>query len=125
MKRYVNCAQDKTLDVNQYDHITFYHGRKMFAANIRMIQPHPLFEGYVYQPHPYDDADYTMAYVGRRGIMNVEFVRDRRIIGRMQCHLYEEEDYERPEDYVNDILDQIAVEILDLDRDVKPRMMYD
>ena len=124
MKRYVNCAQDSTLEVNQNNHITFYHGRRMFAANIQMIQPYPLFVGNVYQPHPYDDAEYTMAFIGRHGVMNVEFVRDKKVISRIQFHVYEEEDHERPEDYVNDILDQIAVEILDLDRDVKPRMMY-
>jgi len=124
MKWYYNAPEDRTLDVNQDNHITFYHGRKMFAANIRMIQPYPLFSGYVYRPHPYDDAEYTTAYVGRRGVMDVEFVRAGKVISRIQFHQYDEEDYERPEDYVTDVLDQIAVEILDLDRNVEPRMVH-
>jgi len=124
MKRYVNCSQDQTLDLNQDNHITFYHGRRMFAANIRMTYLYPMFVGNVYQPHPYDDAEYTMAFVGRRGVMNVEFVRGGKVISRMQFHSYEEEDYERPEDYVTDVLDQIAVEILDLDKNVEPKMVH-
>ena len=82
MKRYVNCSEEKTLDVNQDNHITFYHGRKMFAGNIRMARLYPMFVGNVYQPHPYDDAEYTMAFIGRRGLMSVDFVRDGKVISK-------------------------------------------
>ena len=71
---------------------------------------------------PYDDADYWWARVNGNGL--IEFIYDGKVQDKMQMHSYEEEDYEDINDYFNDVIESAAEELKNINKDIKPRMMY-
>lgn len=81
-----------------------------------------LMFGDVQKVAPYDDADYAWAKVHGNGL--IEFILKGKIVDRMQTHSYEEEDYEVVDEYFNDIIESAAEELKKINKDIKPRMMY-
>lgn len=70
---------------------------------------------------PYDDAEYVWAKI--KGL-NVDFIQDGKIIDHMPLWSYEPDDYEDVEEYVNQILDQVVVELKNMNKDIKPVMVH-
>lgn len=71
---------------------------------------------------PYDLAEYTWARIGSKGSMYVEFIRNGKVKDGMQMPYYDEEDYESIEEYIDDVIDQVCVELIDQNKDVEPRI---
>lgn len=77
---------------------------------------------YITKIAPYDDAEYVWAKISGNGY--TEFIRDGKKIDGMQFHSYEEDEYETVEEYFDDVIDSIIVELIRFNRDIEPRMMY-
>lgn len=71
--------------------------------------------------HPYDDAEYTWA---RYDNLVVEFIRGGKVVDKMHMHDYDEDYYETVYEYVTDLVDATAVELLNMNKDVKPRIVH-
>lgn len=71
---------------------------------------------------PYDDADYYWAKIEGNGL--IKFIYNGKVKDKMQTHSYEEEEYDSVNDYFNDIIESAAEELANLNKDIKPRMMY-
>lgn len=71
--------------------------------------------------HPYDDAEYTWA---RYDNLVVEFIKGGKVIDKMHMHDYDEDYYETVDEYVADLLDSTAVELIEMNKYVKPRIVH-
>jgi len=71
---------------------------------------------------PYDDADYVWARIYEN--KKVEFIKSGKVIDSMQLHYYEEEDYESLQEYIEDCLDIIVLELHGFNKNIKPVMVY-
>ena len=117
MKRMVKANTQYT------DYATIQHGRKRFSVHLNYDGPYEgSFAAQITEIHPYDDAEYTWAKIGYNG--QVQFIRNGKVVDKMQLPTYESDDYESIEDYYNDMLDTIAVELINMNRDVEPIMVH-
>ena len=117
MKRLIKASSE----YNEY--MTIQHGRQKFSVHISYDGPYGgSFAAQVSEIHPYDDADYAWARIKRNG--QVEFIKGGEIVDKMQLPRYEEDEYETIDEYYADMLDSVAVELMDINKTVKPRMMY-
>lgn len=123
MKRQISAS-------SQYnDFFTIQHGPKKFAVHFSDNGPYEgAFAAQITEIHPYDDADYAWARIPFNGY--AEFIQKGKVVDRMQLPGYEEEDYEDYEgysgldQYYNDMLDSVAVELMHINRNVKPIMVH-
>ena len=106
------------------DYMTINHGPQKFSVHISYDGPYEgSFAAQISEVHPYDDAEYAWARIGFNG--STDFIKDGKIIDKMQLPTYEDDDlYENVEEYYSDMLDSVAVELMNINKDVKPRMMY-
>ena len=123
MKRYIKCSSEYP------DFITIEHGKRKFAVHINENGPYEgSFAAQVSEIHPYDDAEYTWAKIGFNG--QVIFYRNGKVEDKMQLAAYEPDDYEEHygeaavNSYINECLDTVAVELLQMNKDVKPIMVH-
>lgn len=120
MKRYVHSADiidEKSLTGKPFE---FQHGRKRFMG--RIVEDNNIIRsGQITQIHPYDDADYAWAKI--EGPV-VKFIRDGKVIDKMTIFEYDDEYYEHDWEYIDEVLDTIAVELINLDRNTKPVMVH-
>ena len=119
MKRQIKASSEYT------DFITIQHGRQQFAVHINENGPYEgSFAAQITEIHPYDDAEYTWAKIGYNG--QTIFYRNGKVVDKMQLASFEPDDYEyNPVDeYINDCLDTVAVELLHMNRDVEPVMVH-
>lgn len=123
MKRIVNASKDFNSQLTEYD--TYTRNRQKFAIHSNSAYGDPNdFKAQITEIHPYDDADYAWARIGARGAMEVEFIKDGRILEKMQLHYYDDEDYENLEQYFDDIIDTVCVELRSFNKYVKPKMIH-
>lgn len=103
------------------DHFFQNHGRQKFSVYVK--DPDSVdFEAMISEIHPYDDADYVWAYIKYN--KQVEFLKGNRIVDKMQMNYFDEEDYESLQEYQNEVIDSVMVELLDMNRNVKPIMVH-
>lgn len=110
-------------------HVNIQHGRQKFSVHLDETGPYVgSFAAQITEIHPYDDADYTWAKIDFNG--QVKFIQDGKVIDKMQLPSYNPEDYEEYHEnasvdaYINDMLDTVAVELMDINRDVEPIMVH-
>ena len=114
--------------VSYDNYLTINHGPRKFGVHIdevdysRSFIPVPRFQ--ISEIHPYDDAKYTWAKRSDNNSNIVLFINDGKVIDKMHLWSYEPDDYENFDDYLNDILDDVAVELMSINSDVKPRMIH-
>ena len=78
---------------------------------------------HIYGIHPYDEQEYVEARVSGNG--QVIFERKGKIQDKMQLHSYEPEDYEiGVDEYFNDCIDYIVVELIHMNRDIESMMSH-
>lgn len=107
----------------RYDNFTtINHGRQKFSVHYSKGIKEGQLKCQISEIHPYDDADYAWAAMDFNG--KVTFYQNGRKVDSMQMYMYDADDYESADDYFSDILDTIAVELLNINKNVKPRMMY-
>ena len=112
MKRYI-----KANNANYYDqHFVLNHGKHRFSIYIKNSDS-PFFEASISEIHPYDFAEYTWAKILRNG--QVEYRRGSKVIDKMQLCDYDEEYYESIDDYINDCIDNVMVDIINFDKNVE------
>lgn len=119
MKRQINAASE----YNEY--FTIQHGpTKHFGVHFNDDGPYEgSFIAQITEIHPYDDADYAWARINYNG--QAEFIKDGKVVDKLQLHDYDEEDYENGiYEYYNDCLDTVAVELMHINRNVEPRMIH-
>ena len=111
------------------DFFTIQHGPRHFAVHFNDEGPYEgSFAAQVTEIHPYDDADYAWAKIGFNG--QAEFIKNGKVIDKMQLASYDPDDYEEyyenasVDAYINDMLDTVAVELLHINRNVKPIMVH-
>lgn len=116
MKKYVKASQ-----YNSY--FTINHGKQKFSVHINTDGPYPgSFAAQVSEIHPYDDAEYAWAKVEFNGL--TKFIKEGKIIDKMQLPTYEEDDYESVGEYADEMLDSIAVELMNINKDVEQVMVH-
>ena len=80
---------------------------------------------------PYDDAEYVWARIYEN--KKVDFIKNGKVIDSTQLESYEEyysgEDYESLDEldlqeYINDCLDIVVLELVDLNKKIRPVMVY-
>lgn len=82
----------------------------------------PFFECELHKVSPYDDADYAWAKMSRNG--QVVFYKSGKVVDKMQMHSYDYDEYDSYDEYVDDVLDSIVVELININKDVKPVMVH-
>ena len=119
MKRYIKA--DNASEYTSY--ITVNHGRQEFGVHINTDGPYPgSFKASMTEIHPYDDGDYAWAKIEFNGL--TKFIRNGKVIDKMQLPCYEEDDYEYIGEYLDEMLDSVAVELKNINKDVKSRMVH-
>lgn len=110
-------------------YVTIQHGPRKFSVHINEDGPYEgAFAAQITEIHPYDDADYAWAKIGFNG--QVKFIQNGKVIDTMQLPVYEPEDYEEyypnadVDAYIDDMLDSVAVELLQINKNVKPVMIH-
>lgn len=123
MKRMIKASTEYT------EYINIQHGNKKFGVHINTDGPYEgSFAAQISEIHPYDDAEYAWAKINFNG--QVIFYQNGKVIDKMQLASYEPEDYEdyyenaSVNEYINDCLDTVAVELLNMNRNVEPIMVH-
>lgn len=120
MKRFIGGSSEYP------DYMTIQHGRQRFSVHIDQEGPYRgSFAAQITEIHPYDDADYAWAKIQFNG--QVVFIKNGQIVDKMQLPTYEEDDYEEVasvDAYISDMLDTVAVELMYINKDVKPNMIH-
>lgn len=115
MKRYIRAA-------TQYsDSTTISHGNKRFFVHYDPMDQFGGIYAQISEIHPYDDAEYAWAKID--GLV-AYFYQNGKVIDKMHLASYEEEDWETPAEYFDDVLDSVAVELIHINKDVKPIMVH-
>lgn len=71
---------------------------------------------------PYDDAEYVWARIYEN--KKVDFIKNGKVVDKMQLSYYDEEDYESLDSYIDDCLDIVVLELADFNKKIKPVMVY-
>lgn len=115
---------------NKYDrYISVNHGPRKFGVHIDDFSD-PKFNNWgmprfqMSEIHPYDDAEYAWCKRSEKLSNQVEFYRSGKFLDVMYIWAYEPDDYESYDAYVDDVLDDVAVTLRDLNKDVKPVMVH-
>ena len=117
MKRVIRASQElKTINE------AVSHGRIKYMAHLTEEPKWGFIYGQLTKIAPYDDADYVWARIHRNGL--VEYIERGKVAGRMQLWSYEEEDYENVDEYFDEVIDQIMLDLEEYNEKIEPRMMY-
>lgn len=116
MKRYIRSSS------NNYDNRTEVKiGSRLFSVYYT-THDELIAKACIQQLRPYDDADYTWAKVEGP---QVSFIRNGKVIDKMTIADYDEDDVAGSfEQYLQYTFESIAMELLDMNKDIKPRMIH-
>lgn len=119
MKRLVKAAAD---DFSSKFEV--FHGPEKYFCYYNESGLQPTYEAELHKIAPYDDAEYAWARIHYNGL--VEFYKAGKLIDKMQLWSFDEDDdyYESFDQYVDDTLDNVVVELINMNKDVKPVMVY-
>jgi len=130
MKRLIRSSQKirkKTIKASSTNGYTDYHtynrGGTKFSIHSKQLDDPYKFECAIEEIHPYDDADYY--WVKKGSSLKADLIKNGRKVGDIFLDPYDDELYETPEEYVDDMIDYMCVELKNLNKEIKPRMMYD
>lgn len=121
MKKYIKASEQLT------KYFTFNHGKRKFSCHsvdIETLEDPDLFRAQVSEIHPYDDAEYAWAQIGKKQPLHVRYIREGKVIDVNMLPDYDDEAYESEQEYYNAILDIVAVRLLELNIDVEPIMVH-
>lgn len=100
--------------------VVYNHGPRRFIAYMRNEDDPANFQCQVSEIHPYDLAEY--AWAEKDSPSSATVYKDGKKIGYIRLHDYDPEDFEDDNDYLDYILDEIAVKLRDFNRNVKSRI---
>lgn len=101
---------------------TYMRNRQKFAVHQSDIDDPKFYSAQITEIHPYDDADYYWAKI--LPSKKVRFIYKGKVVDTMQLHQYDPDDYESPEEYYDDIIDWVCVELRNLNRDIESRILH-
>lgn len=119
MKRYVRANSTYT------SYTTIYHGRQKFSVHYTPDEYSGMVQAQITEIHPYDDAEYAWAkIIGPQAIFYRNGKQlDKMTIGGFDADNYEDDDTAYNE-YLNEVFDDVAVELLNLNKNVKPMISH-
>lgn len=123
MKRLIASSESRTSD-SSYFVYTRSHQRFSVHMFNEGVPDSSHIKFTISELHPYDLAEYAWARVGYRGACYAEFLKNGKKLDGMQFSYYEddEDSYEDMNEYLNDMLDSVAVELLHINALVEPRI---
>ena len=124
MKRVIKASSNDEFLSKLIDYQTYTRNRQKFAIHQNEPTNPNDWKATISEIHPYDDAEYVWARVGKRGTLNVEFIQNGKVIDTMQLHYYEPDEYEREEEFWDEVTDMICLELRTFNKDVEPRMIH-
>ena len=120
MKRVIRAATSENM---RKVHVPVSHGPGMkYMINVEQDLDHGFFAGQLVKIAPYDDADYVWAKVDWNGL--VKFIKNGKVIDKSQLWSYEEDDYESVDEYFDDAIDQLILDLEEYNSKIKPRMIH-
>lgn len=122
MKRIVSAGAAFNSQLQKYG--TYMRGRQKYSIYENNPDNVIDYKAQITEIHPYDEAEYAWARIGYRGAMSVEFIRDGEVIDKMQLHYYEPDDYESEDEYLDDVIDQVCVELRAINKGIEPKMIH-
>ena len=122
MKRVVTSANNYSSPYTKYN--TYQRGRKRYSVHSNEPTNPSSFKAQIREIHPYDDADYVWARIGARGAVETEFIQNGKIIDRMQMNYYDEDYYESVDEYYDDLIDAVCVELSNYNKDIESVMVH-
>lgn len=117
MKRVIKASQELK-KINE----AVSHGRIQYMAHLTEEPKWGFIYGQLRKIAPYDDADYVWARIHRNGL--VEFIKEGKIIDKEQLWSYEEEDYENVDEYFDEVIDNLILDLEEYNKKIGSRMMY-
>jgi hypothetical protein len=122
MKRIIKATSDFNSELTDFE--TYTRNRQKFAIHQNNPADPNNWKATISEIHPYDDAEYLWARVGKRGTLSVEFIQNGKVIDTMQLHYYEPDEYEHEEEYYDEVTDAICLALLNFNKDVEPIMIH-
>lgn len=74
--------------------------------------------------HPYDDAVYAFARVEQFKPNVAQIIKNGKFLSSVSMPKYNDEDWEDPQEYVDDFIDKIIYELHRVNKDVQPKIMH-
>ena len=122
MKRIITSANKYGSPYTKYN--TYQRGKQRYSVHFNEPSSPSGFKAQIREIHPYNDADYVWARIGNRGAVEAEFIQNGKIIDRMQMNYYDEDYYESVDEYYDDLIDAVCVELRNFNKDVEPVMVH-
>ena len=94
-----------------------YESRHIQGIRVKIFQDRP----HMHTTSYHDKSYYCIAFQTGN---SVEFLRNMNDVGEMEVPSYDPDIYESVEEYIKDIADPICDELDELDKDVKPQLVY-
>ena len=112
----------RAASANYYDDtFDYYHGRQKFFGRIKYEDDPDNLQFQLHEVHPYDlSEDY--AWATKDSPANIRIIQHGKTIDNVSVPDYIEDDWDDPNDYVNDVIDRAAVALLQVNRDVEPQI---
>jgi len=114
----------KILATKDYTYQTYKRGKQKFSIYMYNDDVNNL-KFQISTINPYDDADYAWARCGYKGTNYVQFIKGGKVVDGMQLNYYEDEDYEDENEYLNEVIDSVCVELNSMNSSIKPKIIYD
>ena len=100
-----------------------HHGNQRYFCYFKDNDNGPAgYEAQLSRIAPYDDADHVWAKIEGNGL--VKFMKSGKIIDKMQLWAYDADEYESYDEYVDDTLDNVVVELINMNKDIEPVMVH-
>ena len=98
------------------------HGSKRYMCHMTEPEDDLNWSAQLTRISPYDDAEYVWAKIDPN--KQVKFIKDGRIIDKMQMDQYDEDNFETFDEYVDYVLDSVVTELINMNKDIKPVMVH-
>ena len=105
------------------DYFTYNRGGTKFSIYSKYTDDPYNFQCSIEEIHPYDDADYY--WIKKDGPASASLIKNGKTVGYIDIDEYDEDYYETPGEYIDDIIDYMCVELRNHNRNIKSKMIHD
>lgn len=105
------------------DYFTYNRGGTKFSIYSKYTDDPYNFQCSIEEIHPYDDADYY--WIKKDGPASASLIKNGKKVGCIDIDEYDEDYYETPGEYIDDIIDYMCVELKNYNKTVKPKIIHD
>lgn len=104
------------------DHFNYSRGGTKFSIYSKYTDDPYNFQCQITEIHPYDDADYY--WVKKDGPASASLIKNNKRVGYIDIDEYDEDYYETPGEYIDDIIDYMCVELKNYNKTVEPKIIH-